>query len=58
MRIVQANNAAIFLPRERFMLKSRNEEEIVYSGKVGRRIGAIFVLIVLGSMMLYVHEGL
>ncbi len=55
MRIVQSNNAAIILTRERFMLKSRNEEEIVYSAKVARRIGAITSLIVLGSLMVYVH---
>ncbi len=55
MRIVQSNNAAIILTRERFMLKSRNEEEIVYSAKVATRIGAITSLIVLGSLMVYVH---
>ena len=53
MRIVQANNCAIMLPREKFAQRSRSEEEIVYVIRVGGIIGGVLVLAVIAALMVF-----
>jgi hypothetical protein len=53
MRIVQANNCAIMLPRERFAQRSHSEEEIVYALRVVGILGPVLVLAVIAALMVF-----